>query len=424
MIKKLISRPDALTAPTLLATYQQEMEAELARITGFWLHRAVDERRGGFIGRMDSAGQIEAEAPKGSILNARILWTFAAAYRHTGQPEHLAAATRAFDYLLAHFVDEEHGGIYWLLDANAKVLDARKQIYALAFAIYGLSEYHRATGSARALTVSQELFDWIETHSYDAEYGGYLEAVGRTGEALTDLRLSDKDRNAPKTMNTHLHVLEAYANLYRSWPDARLAQRLHGLLTDFLMHIVDARTGHLQLFFARDWQPVANLVSYGHDIEAAWLLREAAEVLGDTVLLAQVAAAAHHLVQATTAALLPDGSLPHELDRTTGHLDQHREWWVSAEAMVGFLDAYAHTQNEVLLRHSYQAWQFAQRHLLDTQHGEWRWGVEADYGPMLGQDKIGFWKCPYHNARACLEVIHRCQRVAMVTPLVTPAVHG
>ena len=419
---KFINRPAALATPTLLATYQQEMEAELARITNFWLRQAIDEQRGGFIGRMDSEGQIESDASKGSILNARILWTFAATYRHTGQPEYLAAATRAFEYLVAYFIDNEHGGIYWLLAADGQVLDTRKQIYALAFAIYGLSEYHRATDNAQALTVSQELFDWIETHSYDAEHGGYLEAVGRAGEPLADLRLSDKDRNAPKTMNTHLHVLEAYANLYRSWPDARLAQRLHGLLTNFLTHIIDTRTGHLRLFFTGDWQPVADIVSYGHDIEAAWLLREAAEVLGNAELLDQVAAASQHLAQATASALLPDGSLPHELDRATGHLDQHREWWVSAEAMVGFLDAYAHTQNEALLRHSYRAWQFAQRHLLDAEHNEWRWGVEADYQPMLGQDKIGFWKCPYHNARACLEVIHRCQQlVATATTSVSVA---
>jgi len=418
MSATLLNHPAALTAPALLTTYQQEMQAELTRITDFWLHQAVDESHGGFIGQMDGAGQIVAGATKGSILNARILWTFAATYRHTGHPEHLAAATRAFEYLRAHFVDEAHGGIYWLVDAEGQVLSDRKQIYALAFAIYGLSEYHRATGNAPALALSQELFDWIETHSYDAEYGGYLEAVGRAGEPLADLRLSDKDRHAPKTMNTHLHVLEAYANLYRSWPDARLARRLHGLLTDFLTYIIDARTGHLRLFFARDWQPVADLVSYGHDIEAAWLLREAAEILGDDALLTQVAAAAQQLAQATAAALLPDGSLPHELDRTTGHLDQHREWWVSAEAMVGFLDAYAHTQNEALLRHSYRAWQFAQHHLLDAQHGEWRWGVEADYQPMLAQDKIGFWKCPYHNARACLEVLHRCQQLS-AAPMAT-----
>jgi len=407
-----ISRPAAPPVAALLATYQQEMAAELARITDFWLAHTLDERQGGFIGQMDSAGQVDTQAGKGSILNARILWTFSATYRHTGEPAHLAAATRAFEYLLAHFVDKEHGGIYWLLGADGQPLDTRKQIYALAFAIYGLSEYYRATQNPRALAASQQLFEWIETYSYDPMHGGYFEAFGRAGEPLADQRLSDKDRHAPKTMNTHLHVLEAYANLYRCWPEARLAQRLRGLLDTFRTHILDAETGHLRLFFAEDWTPVADFVSYGHDIEAAWLLREAAQVLGDAPLQAQVEAAGLRLTAATAAALLPDGSLPHELDRATGHLDRHREWWVSAEAMVGFLNAYELTGNATHLHQSYQAWRFAQRHLLDHAHGEWRWGVHDDYRPMLEQDKVGFWKCPYHNARACLEVLHRCQHLA------------
>jgi mannobiose 2-epimerase len=407
-----LSPPAAPSIAALLASYAQEMSAELTRITDFWLANTLDERQGGFIGRMDSAGQIDTQADKGSILNARILWTLSAAYRHTGEAAHLAAATRAFEYLLAHFVDNEHGGIYWLVAADGQPVNTRKQIYALAFAIYGLSEYYRATQNPQARAASQQLFEWIETYSYDPAHGGYFEAFGRAGEPLADQRLSDKDRHAPKTMNTHLHVLEAYANLYRCWPDARLAQRLRDLLDTFLTHILDAKTGHLRLFFAEDWTPVADLVSYGHDIEAAWLLREAAQALGDEALLTQVEAASRRLAQATAAALLPDGSLPHELDRTTGHLDRHREWWVSAEAMVGFLDAYELTGNVAHLHQSYQAWRFAQRHLLDHAHGEWRWGVHDDYRPMLEQDKVGFWKCPYHNARACLEVLHRCQLLA------------
>jgi mannobiose 2-epimerase len=396
----------------LLATYEQEMTAELARITNFWLTHTFDERQGGFIGQMDSVGRIDAQASKGSILNARILWTFSAVYRHTGEPAHLAAATRAFDYFLAHFIDNEHGGVYWLLGADGQPLNPRKQIYALAFAIYGLSEYHRATQHPQALQVSQSLFEWIEKYSYDPKHGGYFEAFGRAGEPLPDQRLSDKDRHAPKTMNTHLHVLEAYTNLYRCWPNALLAKRIKDLLTTFCTHIFDVETGHLRLFFASDWTPVADLVSYGHDIEAAWLLREAAEVLGDVPLLAHVEATGQQLTEATAAALLPDGSLPHELDRATGHLDRHREWWVSAEAMVGFLNAYELTGNATQLHRSYQAWRFAQCHLLDHANGEWRWGVHDNYQPMLEQDKVGFWKCPYHNVRACLEVLHRCQLLA------------
>ncbi|MDB5270001.1 MAG: N-acyl-D-glucosamine 2-epimerase [Hymenobacter sp.] len=415
-----MSAPANPNVTALLASYQQDMEAEAARIADFWLTKAVDERQGGFIGRMDSAGQIDASADKGSILNARILWTFSALYRHTGRAEYRPAATRAYQYLLTHFINAEHGGLYWLVDAQGRPQDSRQQIYALAFAIYGLSEYYRATQEPRALQASQQLFEWIEAHSYDAEQGGYFEAFTQTGELLNDLRLSDKDQNAPKTMNTHLHILEAYANLYHVWPDARLAQRLRHLLHIFETHIVDAETGHLRLFFARNWTPVADLVSYGHDIEAAWLLPEAAEALGDAALLARTNATAQRLAQAAATAVLADGSLPHELDRATNHLDTHREWWVSAEAMVGFLHAYELDHDEAMLNRSYQAWQFAQKHLLDIEVGEWRWGVFDDYQPMRDHDKIGFWKCPYHNVRACLEVSRRCKNQL---PFALPPTH-
>ncbi|MBC6612465.1 AGE family epimerase/isomerase [Hymenobacter sp. BT507] len=408
-----MSQPLPSTSPELLLAYQREMEAELARIAQFWLEKTVDHQHGGFIGQMSSAGEVDPAAGKGGILNARILWTFSAAYRYTSRPDYREAATRAFRYLLDYFMDAEYGGIYWLLDTQGQPLNTRKQIYALAFALYGLSEYYLATQNQQALEVSQALFQWIEQHSYDAEYGGYFEAFSRTGELLEDLRLSEKDHNAPKTMNTHLHILEAYANLYRSWPDAHLAERLHGLLATFLTHIMDAETGHLRLFFARDWTPTVDLISYGHDIEAAWLLLEAAEVLGDEQLLQQVKTACLALTNATAAALLPDGSLPHERNCETGHLDTHREWWVSAEAMVGFLNAYQLTHEATLLEHSYKAWQFARQHLLDFDLGEWRWGVWDDYRPMADHDKAGFWKCPYHNARACLEVSRRCKNESM-----------
>ncbi|MDO7850416.1 AGE family epimerase/isomerase [Hymenobacter convexus] len=404
-----MSAPASLNAPALLAAYQQDMEAEAARIADFWLTNAVDERRGGFIGRMDSAGRIDPNAGKGSVLNARILWTFSALYRHTGRVEYRPAATRAYQYLRTHFLNQEYGGLHWLVNAQGQPQDSRQQVYALAFAIYGLSEYYRATQEPGALQASQQLFEWMEAHSYDAEHGGYFEALAPTGEQLDDQRLSDKDLNAPKTMNTHLHILEAYANLYHIWPEARLAERLRHLLQVFETHIVDAEAGHLRLFFARDWTPVADLVSYGHDIEAAWLLPEAAEALGDAALLARTNALAQRLARAAAAALLPDGSLPHELNRATQHQDLHREWWVSAEAMVGFLHAYELTHDEAMLHRSNGAWRFAQQHLLDLESGEWRWGVYDDYQPMREHDKIGFWKCPYHNVRACLEVSRRCK---------------
>ncbi|AHM60893.1 N-acylglucosamine 2-epimerase [Flammeovirgaceae bacterium 311] len=398
----------AQLTPTL-QRYSDETEAELERILQFWQQESPDEKWGGFVGQMDYKGSVNQDAPKGGILNARILWSFSAAYRHTGNKIYLQLAERSFEYLLNHFVDREWGGIYWAVDAQGNPLHTRKQIYALAFAIYGLSEFYRATKNEKALQQSRELYHWIEKHSYDAESGGYLEAFSREGALLEDLRLSPKDRNDPKTMNTHLHILEAYANLYRIWPDQQLAYQLESLILLFLERIVDSRTGHMNLFFTTDWKVTADLVSYGHDIEASWLLQEAAEVLGNDELLQRVKGVAVQMAHATAEGLQPDGSLYHELDRGEGHYDTHREWWVSAEAMVGFLNAYQLTGEQQFLEQSLNSWKFAQQYFLDKEGGEWFWGVYDDYSLMKGEDKVGFWKCPYHNSRACLEVVHRCR---------------
>ncbi|WP_187263501.1 AGE family epimerase/isomerase [Pontibacter beigongshangensis] len=403
-----------VAAKANLQRYKEEVEKELCSILDFWAQYAPDEQNRGFIGKMDNKGQVDIEAPKGSVLNARILWTFSAAYRHTGDKYYLAIAHRAYGYVLAHFLDKLHGGVYWSVTATGEPLNTRKQIYALAFMIYGLSEYYLATRKAEALEVCQELFRWIEQHSFDSEQGGYFEAFSREGELLDDLRLSEKDRNDPKTMNTHLHILEAYANLYRIWPDAQVATQLERLIKIFLDHIVDPDTVHLRLFFSKDWKPAADLVSYGHDIEASWLLLEAAEVLGKQDLVQRAKELAIAMAIATTEGLQPDGSLYHELDKATSHFDTHREWWVSAEAMVGFLNAYQLTKKTVFLEHSQNAWEFAKKHLLDKEQGEWRWGVYDDYSRMQEEDKIGFWKCPYHNARACLEVMRRCESLMRV----------
>ncbi|MGV3541298.1 MAG: AGE family epimerase/isomerase [Rufibacter sp.] len=393
-----------------LSVYQQEMETELENILAFWLHHTQDQKHGGFVGQINHTGAVQAGAAKGSILNARILWTFSAAYRATQNPEYLQMATRAFEYLQHHFLDSAHGGIYWKVDVQGQPLNDRKQIYALAFALYGFSEYYRATQNQTAMQLSQELFHWMEKYSFDPAYGGYLEAFSREGQLLEDLRLSEKDRNDPKTMNTHLHVLEAYANLYRIWPDPVLQKQLKGLIKVFLTHIINQETGHLKLFFSREWKPTANLISYGHDIEASWLLQEAAVVLDDADLLEKVNATALKMAQATAQALLPDGSLYHEYNLDEDHYDKHREWWVSAEAMVGFLNAYEQTGQPEFFLYSWNAWQFVKAHFLDKTHGEWFWGVNDDYSLMQDQDKVGFWKCPYHNARACLEVIKRCEK--------------
>lgn len=380
-------------------------QRELDNILSYWARRAVDEKDGGFYGRLDGHDAVVAGAPKGAVLNARILWTFSAACNHRPDAAYLALARRAFDYIRQYFIDDEFGGVYWLVDAHGQPLDTKKQAYALSFAIYGLAEYYRASGDETALELAKAQYRTVEAHCFDAARGGYLEALTRNWQPLADLRLSAKDANEKKTMNTHLHVLEAYANLYRAWPDAGLAGQIRGLLGVFEAHIIDPETHHLRLFFDEDWRSKSDIVSYGHDIEAAWLLLEAAEVLHDEALTARFRALALPMAAAAAEGLDADGGLNYELE--PGHLIRDKHWWVQAEALVGFLNAYQLGGGQHFLDKFAGVWAFTQAHILDRVGGEWVWGVEADHRLMPGQDKAGPWKCPYHNGRACLEILRR-----------------
>ena len=383
-----------------------DFQVELANILAYWQAYASDETHGGFHGKIANDNHITATAPKGAVLHARILWTFAAAYNHQPNPSYLGVARRAYEYIVAHFLDTEHGGVYWSVDYLGRPLGTKKQIYALAFSIYGLAEYYRASGNAAALTHAQALFASIEAHSFDPQRGGYLEALARDWQPLSDLRLSAKDANAQKTMNTHLHILEAYANLYRVWPDPQLRQQVKALLVDFADRIIDPKTHHLTLFFDESWQPQPAAISFGHDVEAAWLLLEAAEVLGEVDLVERFRRTAVQLAAAAAEGLTPDGGLRYELE-PGGHWAADKHWWVQAEAMVGFYNAYQVSGEAHFQAKAAGAWQFIQQHLLDRENGEWFWGVRPDYSPMPGEDKAGFWKCPYHNGRACLEMLRR-----------------
>jgi len=364
-------------------------------ILPFWMTRMPDPR-GGFYGRIDGLGNVHPEAEKGAILNARILWTFSAAYRLLGDPAYLDMATRAKRVLLDSFFDPEYGGVYWSLHPDGTPKDTKKQIYALGFAIYGLSEYARATGDKSALAHAIKLFFDIENHSFDTERNGYFEAFTREWGEMADMRLSDKDANERKTMNTHLHILEPYTNLYRVWPDARLAAAIRNLIDLFIDRILDPQTFHLRLFFDDDWNSKVDKTSYGHDIEASWLLHEAALVLGEPAHLARVESVVDAIAQHADSDILYRTSC---------------QWWEYAETVVGYYNIWQHWGDEDALQKARKAWDFACAHLLDREQGEWYWAVHfPDLTPDTTEDKAGFWKCPYHNGRACMELMERMGR--------------
>ncbi len=405
-------------------------------ILNFWLNRMVDEENGGFYGRIDGNGVLHPDAEKGAILNARILWAFSASYRVMGKPEYLEAATRAKRYIIDHFIDQDFGGVYWSLDSKGCPLDTKKQFYAIGFAIYGLSEYVRATGDREALDYAIDLYDCIEEHALDKENNGYIEAMTRDWQPIADMRLSELDANYPKSQNTHLHIIEPYTNLLRCLKELKnvescnyvpaigsvmpinitvpqelmdcVEKSLRNLIDIFTDRILNPETHHLDLFFENDWTRGAGaLESYGHDIECSWLMHEAALVLGDKKVLQKVEPIVRMVAQASEKGLNADGSLVHEANLDKGLVDSDLHWWVQAENVVGWINIYQYFGDEGALEKAIHCWQYIKDNLIDWDGGEWWWSRDKEGHVNHRDDKAGFWKCPYHNSRMCLELMER-----------------
>lgn len=391
-----------------LLELKQQLKDELANnILPFWMEKMKDDAHGGFYGQINGKNQLIPEADKGGILNARILWTFSAAYHEAKNPIYLEMADRAKEYILNNFFDPEFGGTYWTVSFDGKPVNLKKQIYSQAFFMYAFSEHYRASGDSASLQTAIELFRIIEKHSFDAKLNGYFEAYSREWKLLEDLRLSERDVNEKKTMNTHLHILEAYTNLYRVWKDDELARQLRNMILIFTEKIVNRSTRHLDLFFDENWNSKAQVVSYGHDIEASWMIDEAASVLGDPVLLSDVQKICIGIARAACEGLQPDGSLIYEQDSSRGHTDKDRHWWVQAEAVVGFINGFELTGNKEWLDKALKCWKYISENLVDRTGKEWFWSVSDNGIANRKDDKAGFWKCPYHNSRMCLEVMMR-----------------
>jgi cellobiose epimerase len=393
-----------------LLQLKQELKEELTHnILPFWMDKMMDDKNGGFYGQMTGRNQLVPDAPKGGILNARILWTFSSAALILKNPLYTEYAKRAKEYVFEHFFDAENGGTYWMLKADGTPTDTKKQIYSQAFFIYALVEYYRVTNDKTCLDKAIELFELIEKHSFDTELNGYFEAYSKEWVLLEDLRLSEKDANEKKTMNTHLHILEAYTNLYRVWDSPLLKKQLGNLIELFLDKIINPQTHHLDLFFDENWNCKSTLFSYGHDIEAAWLIDEAAVVLGDIELLKRVHKVVGKVADAAAEGVQPNGAIVNEKNSATGHVDTNCDWWPQAEAMVGFFNAYELSKDEAYARKTLAAWEFVKANIVDTENGEWHWSVSSTGKVDTNNDKAGFWKCPYHNGRMCLELIGRIE---------------
>jgi mannobiose 2-epimerase len=393
----------------LQITLREFALAELNNILNYWGNNAIDNVNGGFVGTIDSNQKIDYNAPKGLILNARILWTFSAAFKILKRPELLEIADRAYNYIIENFADVENGGYYWMVNNIGKPENTKKQIYAQAFVIYGFSEYCSIKQNKECYSKIAAIFDLIEKYAFDKVKNGYFEAFTLDWkEETADLRLSTKDMNEKKTMNTHLHVLEAYTNLYKVFKNDALKSKIVNLLHIFNERIINFNDKHFDLFFDEGWVRKSDIISFGHDIEGSWLLYEAAEVVGPEKYIEKQKQIAIEMAGEVVKAINKDGGLEHDKERN-GHGDGEFEWWAQAESIVGFVNAYQLSGDIKFLKAAVNMKGFIENYFIDKKFGEWYYRIDGNYQPILSYDKVGFWKCPYHNARMCIELIKRLQ---------------
>lgn len=371
----------------------------LGNILPFWSRMVRED--GSFPGRIDIYGVADFAAPISAVMAFRMLWMFSSVSRHLDDEHSGMLADRLYGYVTRTFVDGVNGGVWWSVSPDGQVLSDKKQSYALGFAIYALSEYALLRGSAEAKGLAMRLFDCLEEKAWDPEGYGYVEALSADWTPLEDVRLSEKDMNAVFTMNTHLHILEPYTNLYLLTNDGRVADAVARLLDIFHSRIYNEESGHLGSFFSSEWKRLDSEISYGHDIEASWLICEAADAIG-------VADHVYHdladrLVLACEGGFRDDGSLVCRYD--AGCWDEERHWWVQAEAVVGLMKMYRRSGDERWLDKCRKVWEYILGNMVDRQGGEWYWSRLSDGSVNMNEDKAGFWKCPYHNGRMCVEML-------------------
>lgn len=379
-----------------------EVRAELTdHIIPFW-KGLRDDVRGGYIGLVEYDLTRKPEAVKGCILNSRILWFFSEAYLALRDESLLAEAYHTYD-MLCRMTDPVNGGVYWSLNADGTVADGTKHTYNQAFAIYALSAYHRASGSAEALERARKLFHTVESRCRDKH--GYLEAFTANWQPESNEKLSENGVMASRTMNTLLHVLEGYTGLYKSWPDDEVRKCLYDIFDILEKHIWNPERRRQEVFFDMDYHSLIDLYSYGHDIETSWLADRTLDLLDDPLLTARIRPILLAMADQTSREALTDHGFVNECEK--GVVDTKRVWWIQAEALLGYLNAWEHTGEARYREAVLNQWRYIRDVMIDRRPGsEWFGYVKADGAP-IGLPIVEPWKCPYHNGRMALEVIRR-----------------
>jgi cellobiose epimerase len=387
---------------------RKEFENELTdNILNYWVKKVYDPQRKTFMGYIGPDEKANPDAPLGVVMMSRILWTFSAAWTLVPTAIYKKMADEAWRILTENFWDDENGGVYWEVSPKGIPVNDSKQFYAQAFALYAFAEYSRIFGHQNAKQLAVSLFHLIEKYAFDPVHSGYFEAASKNWESPARDFVTPPGEKMKKSMNTHLHILEAYSNLYRICPQEDVKEKIVSLLEIFTTYIINPRNHHFHMFFDQDWSIQNSAISYGHDIEGTWLLHEAAEVIQDKEIMKRIEPLLLQMAEATgKEALDKSGGLCNESD--SDHWDRDFHWWPQAEAVVGFFNAWQLSGDTQFLKWSENAWKFIQKYQIDHKNGEWFWLITPEYNvrPMA---KVSPWKCPYHNGRMCLEMIRRLQ---------------
>lgn len=371
----------------------------------FW-NRMEDTENGGFYGYADSNGIPCKTAVKGSILNSRILWFYSETYDLLKSPELLGKADAAYDFLAAHFYDSRYGGVFWSVTAEGSPCDTTKHAYAQAFAIYALSAYYRVSGKKAALDLAYSLYNLVENRCRDEN--GYFEAFDRGLYPASNEKLSENGVEAKRTMNTLLHLLEAYTELYRADGFYAVGDSIREILRIFKFRIYDKENKLCRVFFDKEYNSLIGLESYGHDIEASWLIQRACEVLEDKAYFTEMRPVIDGLAEGALERGIDNGCHAMNNECENGKTDLKKVWWVQAEAVTGFYNAYRdHPERAEFLTASENIERYIKDYVIDSKTGEWIENISPDNTAPAGQALAHAWKCPYHNGRMCIEMIRR-----------------
>lgn len=394
---------------TQLIQLRNEIVGDLkGNLLPFWGKYSVDpnDSNQGFYGQIANDGTGIENAPKHNVLFARYLWTYSTAYRILGDEKYLQLADRAYNYLSNFFWDKENGGVYWILNADGTVQNSNKITYGLSFAIYAFSEYYRITGNKESLQKAIKIYQLLEEHAYDNEKGGYLEAFTSDWQYVAGQGMAGR---RSKSMNTHLHLLEAYTNLYRVYSNEELKQKIYGMIAVFNNHILNKKTYHQQLYFDKDWTVSGQFDSYGHDIEFSWLFNEAAEVLKDEELIKQIQETAVKIATVQLSeGMNSEGAMIYE-KMGEDHYNREISWWVQAEAVVGYINAYEISHDRKFLEAAVGVWNYIKDKMIDKEYGGWYPNLDENGNYIPNALKGDEWTCPYHNGRMGFEIYDRLE---------------